>query len=216
MRGPLVGSAIFHLAVLLFVFLVRGPAPFIVPGPEVVQVALIEPTAMAAAVAATPPPPPRVEPAEVKPDESEGVKLAPPPRKPPKKEPPPSKQSDLMQAPALPSEAVGNSGLRAEMSLDARDFAFTYYLILVRNRIAQNWSPPAGLSGTGPVQAVLFFRIGRDGTLSGLRIETGSALEFFDRSAMRAVMLSDPMPPLPLGFGGSSLGVHFGFQYASP
>jgi UDP-2,3-diacylglucosamine pyrophosphatase LpxH len=37
--------------------------------------------------------------------------------------------------------------------------------------------------------------------------------ECFDRSALRAVTISDPLPPLPDGFGGSELGVHFGFDW---
>lgn len=36
------------------------------------------------------------------------------------------------------------------------------------------------------------------------------------RAAERAVQLSDPMPPLPAGFSGGSLGVHFGFGYTAP
>ena len=30
------------------------------------------------------------------------------------------------------------------------------------------------------------------------------------------VTVSDPLPPLPLGFPGSDLGIHFGFEYARP
>ena len=44
----------------------------------------------------------------------------------------------------------------------------------------------------------------------------GSGFEFFDSSALRAVMLSDPMPPLPFGYNGDDLGVHFGFEYEVP
>jgi hypothetical protein len=29
-------------------------------------------------------------------------------------------------------------------------------------------------------------------------------------------VLSDPLPPLPLGFPGSELGVHFGFDWEAP
>jgi hypothetical protein len=33
---------------------------------------------------------------------------------------------------------------------------------------------------------------------------------------VRAVTISVPLPPLPLGYAGSDLGVHFGFEYAAP
>ena len=217
MRSPLATSAAVHLAIVLILFFAHGPAPLIVPGPDVVQVSLVEPTTTPVIVAPPPAPKPRIEPAELRPEAGEGVKLA--PVKPPPKQTETSRKADqepAPTAPALPYAPAGNAGLRGQVSVDARDFAFTYYLMLVRNRVSQNWSPPAGLSSTNPVEAVVAFRIERDGTIAGVRLETGSAMEFFDRSALRAVMLSDPLPPLPLGFGGPSLGVHFGFQYAGP
>jgi TonB family protein len=143
------------------------------------------------------------------------VKLDPP--KPQKQKPPDRPvETPPASAAALPYAPAGSTGLQGQISLDARDFEFTYYLLLVRNRIAQNWTPPTGLAGGNPVQTVIQFRIGRGGELAGVRVETGSGIEFFDRSALRAVMLSDPLPPLPLGYSGSDLGVHFGFRYAAP
>jgi TonB family protein len=146
------------------------------------------------------------------------VKLAPEPpkkKKParvPEETPPPAPEM-----PVLPSAAVGSAGLRGDLSLEVRDFAFTYYLVLVRNKIAANWAPPAGLATGGRrVRAVVYFRIARGGELSGVRLEGASGMEFFDRSALRAVMISDPLPPLPLGFAGGELGVHFGFDWEAP
>ena len=99
--------------------------------------------------------------------------------------------------------------------MDAADFEFTYYLVLIRNRIATNWAPPAGLSSGGqPMRAVVYFRIQPRRRGLGARGSRRERLvEFFDRSALRAVQLSDPMPPLPLGYAGGDLGIHFGFEY---
>ncbi len=109
------------------------------------------------------------------------------------------------------------AGLSGDVAVDAGNFEFTYYLLLVRNRVSENWSPPAGLALHGqPVRAIVYFRIGRDGEVTGAALETASGAEFFDRSALRAVQLSTPMPPLPLGYEGADLGVHFGFEYAAP
>ena len=47
---------------------------------------------------------------------------------------------------------------------------------------AQNWTPPAGLGGGATLQAVAYFQIERDGSVRGLRLETPSGLEYFDRS----------------------------------
>jgi len=218
MRGSLLGSGLIHAALLVALFYVRTPAALVVPGPEAVQVALIDPGALrpvAAPVPETPPPAVKLE--EIKPVEDVGVKLAPePPRrkkpvKPPEERPPPQ------ELPLLPSASVGSAGLKGDVGLDVRDFAFTYYLVLVRNRIAANWAPPAGLATGGRrVRTVVYFRIARGGEVSGVRLEGASGMEFFDRSALRAVMISDPLPPLPLGFTGGELGVHFGFDWETP
>jgi len=215
MRGSVWGSGLVHLLIVAVLFVVRRPVSLVVPGPDVIQVALLDPSA-----AITPPPPPEPvapEPASVTPVEEEGVKIeTPKPTKPPRPQPSPAPHTRAA-ASTLPSAQVGPAGLKGDVNVDTGDFEFTYYLVLIRNRIAGNWSPPSGIStGGNPVRAVVYFRIGRGGELSDIRIETASGVEFFDHSALRAVTISDPMPPLPLGFTGGELGVHFGFDWEAP
>lgn len=225
MRGALVGSGMVHLVLLILLFMVRRAHSLVIPGPDVVQVALVEPDATPEVTpVATPPPPlPKVEPPpRIKPTDEEGVKLDQP--KKPKPKPPEPKPEPEKEAPpppparslSLSSAAVGSAGLHADVGVDAPDFEFTYYLQAVRAQVAQNWSPPSGLAPGGPVaRAVVYFRIARDGSVSGIQLERGSGFDFYDLTAVRAVTISQ-MPPLPLGFVGESLGVHFGFDYAAP
>ena len=216
-RGALAGSAVAHVAVLAVLFAVRQGEPLIVPGPDVVQVALLEPGAMPRAV----PAPASTEPAamkvpDIQPEKAEGVKLV-PPRKPARAaEPAREEAAPPASGVALPYARVGSAGLSGGIAVDARDFEFTYYLMLIRNKVAQNWAPPAGLETGRPVQCVVYFHVARGGGVSAIRLETASGVEFFDRASLRAVTLSDPLPPLPLGFPGSDLGIHFGFEYARP
>ena len=217
MRGSVLTSGLAHLAVLVTIFLARGPMAMIVPGPDVVQVTLVDATAAATPPVPPAPAPPEPKPAEIKPVEDQGVKLqTPKPAK--KKASEPRREERPAAAPAaLPAVRIGSTGLRGDLAVDAGSFEFTYYLVLVRNRIASNWAPPAGLAGgEKPARAVVYFRIGRGGELTGARLETGSGAEFFDRAALRAVLISDPLPPLPLGYTGGELGVHFGFEWESP
>jgi TonB family protein len=219
MRGAIFGSGVVHLLVLVALFVVRTPAALVIPGPETVQVALLDPSALmpTAPPKVEEPPPPEPKLSEVKPVEDTGVKLQPEVRKKKPVVKPRDEVAPTPESPTLPSAPVGSAGLRGDVSVDSRDFEFTYYLVLVRNRIAANWSPPAGLATGGRrVRAVIAFKIDRGGSLAGVRMEEGSGMEFFDRSAVRAVVLSDPMPPLPLGFGASELGVHFGFDWEAP
>ncbi|HVP56905.1 MAG TPA: TonB family protein [bacterium] len=99
------------------------------------------------------------------------------------------------------------------ITVDNEDFRFAYYLEVLRERIGSNWSPPPVI-GRGEVTATVYFRISRDGTVSEERVEKGSNQEIFDRAAVRAVKMSDPLPPLPAGFKGKWLGVHFEFQHS--
>ena len=113
-----------------------------------------------------------------------------------------------------PTAALGIPGLSGDVSVDASDFEFTYFLLQVRNQIGRNWGAPAGLVTRGePVRCTVYFRIDRLGRLTDVKLEDASGVAFFDQSAVRAVNISSPLPPLPAGYGGSSLGVHFGFQY---
>jgi protein TonB len=152
----------------------------------------------------------------VKPTDETGVKLVPPkPRK--KAIEKPKSEEPAAPAAALPYAATGPPGLKGQVAVEGANFEFTYYLLLVRNRVASGWTPPTGLvTGGQPVRAVVFFRVARDGSVSDIRLESASGVEFFDRSTLRAVTLSAPLPPLPLGYGGSELGIHFGFEYATP
>lgn len=228
MRGALTGSALVHAVLLIVLMLVRTPTPIVISGPESVQVALLDPSALAAVAPA--PAPERPAPP---PEDDEGVRIEKKKEEPPRpaREPeprrpesakPPARDEKPTRTPSaamtsLPMAGLGGPGLRGSVSVDARDFEFTYYLKLVRDQIARNWSAPAGL-GTGgkPVQAVVQFRVARNGSISGVRVEEPSGVDFFDQSAARAVTISDPLPPLPLGFPAGDLGVHFGFEYTGP
>jgi len=110
---------------------------------------------------------------------------------------------------------VGVPGFSSQLQLDIENFEFSYYLVAVRNKVSSNWSPPAGLgTQTTRARTVVYFRILRNGKVGDAKTETQSGIALFDQSALRAVLRSEPFPPLPGGFPGGSLGVHFGFEYA--
>jgi len=216
-RSALSGSAVAHVSILALLFAVRQGEPLIVPGPDVVQVGLVDPGILPRAAPVQPEAgKASMKVPDIKPEKAEGVRLAPPKRPERRSEAAREEAAPPPAGPLLPYAQVGNAGLSGAVAADSRDFEFTYYLMLIRNKIAQNWAPPAGLEAGRRVQAVVYFRVGRGGGISSIRLETGSGVEFFDRSALRAVTVSDPLPPLPLGFPGSDLGIHFGFEYARP
>lgn len=219
MRGALVGSATVHVLLFVGLIVAQSRAPRLEVGPEVIQLALLEASQTPKpAPAPAPAPPAETQAPDLVREPGTGVKIAPVKPKPkPKPETPPAPEKPPAPPMALPPAPMGGAGLQGDVAVDAGNFEFSYYLLLLRNRIAQNWTPPAGLVGGGqPIRAVVYFRVDRSGGLRDVRLETPSAAEFFDRSALRAVVLSDPMPPLPAGYTGDALGVHFGFGYTAP
>src|SRR5207247_239937 len=154
-----------HLLLLGVLFIVRAPMSVMVPGPDVVQVSLTDPSSTPPAVVTPPPVMQKPEPTPVAPTEETGVKIAPTPKKqPPRKTP--REDAPAPTGTTLPYAAAGATGLRGQVSVDV-NFEFAYYLSLVRNRISQAWAPPAGLTTGGqPVRAVVYYRIARGGELS--------------------------------------------------
>ena len=223
MKGTLLTSTVVHTALLSVLFFVRPTRNIVVPGPDVVQVALI-------GELAPPPPAPVIKANDaVVPDESEGVRIE-KPRAQPKPEvkqqtktpdpkapvpqqrdtPPPASEEKRT---VLPYAAVG-AGMSGQVAVDDANFEFAYYLQMVRVQIARNWTPPAGSSPGA--RAEVYFRVSRSGEITGLRLETSSGGEYFDQTALRAVVITQQLPPLPLGYPGSDLGIHFGFEYTGP
>jgi TonB family protein len=104
-------------------------------------------------------------------------------------------------------------GSGSGIKVDDETFRFAYYLEVIRERIGYNWSPPALFGQKSEVVATVYFKIARDGSISDEKVENTSSHEIFDRAAIRAVKLTSPLPPLPAGFKGKYLGVHFEFQH---
>jgi protein TonB len=107
-----------------------------------------------------------------------------------------------------PIGAGGNVGVSGA-TLDNADFKYSYYIERMLVAIGMNWFKPAQ---AGDVSPVIHFRIEKDGTISDASVERSSGLPFVDRAALRAVVSSSPLPPLPSEYGGSQLGVHLKFD----
>jgi len=219
-RNDLAVSGGVHAAIAVALLLVRPASTVTVSGPDAVQVALVDASQLPQTRVA-----PREAPAPA-PVQEEGVRIERKPREQPReqpreeparpvppapREPAPVTPSPAQPAAALPFAATGVAGLSAQVGVDQSDFAFAYYLVQVRQAIAANWTAPAGVpAGT---RTMVRFRILRDGTVRDARLAEGSGNQWFDQSAARAVAITRRLPPLPSGYGGSELGVQFGFEY---
>jgi protein TonB len=150
-------------------------------------------------------------------------KPKPKPKKPepPEKAEPKAERSSKDPAPSKSASAETKAGASSKtgsgskVRVDDEDFRFAYYLEIIKERISGNWSPPPAAGSPEGVISTVYFKISRDGRITDIKIEDSSEFDLFDRSALRAVSLSSPLPPLPAGFRGNWLGVHFEFEQKS-
>ena len=92
-----------------------------------------------------------------------------------------------------------------------QDFEYAYYVQQMLGRIHQNWQRTP-VRGTAVV--IVRFTILKNGSVQNVEIEQSSTLAVLDRGAMRAVLLADPMPPLPNSYPRDHVGVHLRFTYS--
>jgi protein TonB len=126
--------------------------------------------------------------------------------------PPPAVAAKPGPEPVKAGRPDGSSAPLSNISVDVSDFPFTYYLRQLQNKITEKWVPPRGAS-VGGEKAIVLFEIDREGQIKEPSVERSSGNAIYDQSAVRAVLEASPFPPLPQGFPGRSLRVHFGFEY---
>jgi len=100
-------------------------------------------------------------------------------------------------------------GVGTGSSLDVADFCCPEYIATMVVRIRQAWQMNQGTSG----QTLVKFTIQRDGRLTDALIETPSGTSTLDLAALRAVMSTRTLQPLPDAFPNPTLTVHLNFQY---
>jgi periplasmic protein TonB len=108
--------------------------------------------------------------------------------------------------------AAGETG----MAFGRGDFGNRYgwYVDAVRNRVSGNWL----LSTISPSlmaapRAYVSFDIQRDGTVANVKVAQSSGNPDVDRSAVRAVIASSPLGPLPSDYSGSEVSVNCYFDF---
>ena len=130
---------------------------------------------------------------------------------------PDAEASPRPTAPPAPSEPSGSPGSGISLGGDdggqipgiPSDFHFTYYIERMLALIETRWYKPVVPAGTN---ALVRFRIHRDGRVDRIELEEGSGYPSFDRAALRAMFAANPLPPLPPAYGKSDLTVHLRFS----
>ena len=107
----------------------------------------------------------------------------------------------------------GEDASTNQLTVNAKDFPFAYYLAILRNRVQNNWQPPYQTRETqDKFTAVVRFQVLREGDIANIELEKSSGRFLFDQAAQRAVHVVGRMPPLPDQFRGDFLSVHIEFE----
>jgi TonB family protein len=116
---------------------------------------------------------------------------------------------------ADPGRGMGFGGLSTGGSpgggsyLDVANFCCPDYLVTMLQLIQNNWSRRQEVGG----DALVVFRIQRDGRLTDIELEKSSGYPALDLTAQRALFLTQKVPPLPSAFPDDHLTVHLRFEY---
>ncbi|MEW6615271.1 MAG: TonB family protein [Thermodesulfobacteriota bacterium] len=89
---------------------------------------------------------------------------------------------------------------------------FKIYYTIIWGKIKESWVLPEGLiKNKEGLEAVISFKILRDGEIKDIKFEKTSGNAYFDKSVLRAVEKANPLPSLPVEHKGGYLdiGVRF-------
>ena len=91
---------------------------------------------------------------------------------------------------------------------------YSWYVTAIRNRISNNWLK-SSIDPNIRVAPRVFvtFQIMRDGRVVNPQLTSSSGISSLDRSALRAVYDSSPMPSLPPDYRGPGVSVEFWFDF---
>jgi len=84
------------------------------------------------------------------------------------------------------------------------------YLNRLKGKVDRDWKAPAILTKIPP-KTVVSFRISRRGRISDIILEKSSGNIVLDNSALGMIRTIRDLGPLPAGYNGDSLGIHYTF-----
>ena len=120
-------------------------------------------------------------------------------------------------APTMNYTQVVTSGGSGGLSLgEGNSFGqrYAWYVASMRARISANWlMATVSPNIVSAPRTYLTFEISRDGTVTNVQITQSSGISEVDRSALRAILASNPLPALPSDYAGGRVDVQFYFDF---
>ena len=94
-------------------------------------------------------------------------------------------------------------------TLDVADFCCPEYIATMVDRIRSAWQQTQDSRG----ECIVKFTIQRSGQIADASIERSSGSTLLDVAALRAIVVTKTLNPLPAAFTNPTLTVHLNFQY---
>lgn len=99
---------------------------------------------------------------------------------------------------------------------ETTNLRFKIYYTIIWGKIKEGWILPEGLiRNQESLEAVISFKVLRDGKIEDVRFENSSGNSYFDKSVLRAVEKANPLPPLPGEYQGEHLDIGVRFHPSS-
>ncbi len=83
----------------------------------------------------------------------------------------------------------------------------------LKKKVDQLWNPPNGIEVAGKVEAVISFKISRDGTILSASVSKSSGNAVLDDLALMTIKRLENIPPIPENFPNDELEVECGLPY---
>jgi TonB family protein len=103
------------------------------------------------------------------------------------------------------------TGSRFESEIGLSNFPFPYYPPLITKRVSNFWVK--SYSRAEELFTTVFFKIYRNGSIGDLKVVESSKNSILDRSAIRAITLAGPFPPLPQAYAYDYLEIQLTFEH---
>jgi len=113
------------------------------------------------------------------------------------------------------SKAIGGvfKGQPGTPSLDIHSLHYTWYQTIVTNILRSNWATSVANEKSHNIKVLISFAILRNGSITDIKILEPSGIFILDQAVRRAVIKSNPLPPLPVEFRRNKLYAQYEFVY---
>ncbi|MDR2395174.1 MAG: TonB C-terminal domain-containing protein [Endomicrobium sp.] len=106
------------------------------------------------------------------------------------------------------SSKFGIGSQYESLAFEDKNFKFSYYASQIVSKIKRSWSWSLSYS---KLKAIIYFKIHRDGSVSGVSVKKSSKNSEYDKFAIDTIIRASPFPQLPDGYNEDFLGVYFEF-----